>query len=757
MALLLDIAGGSNSDVNSVGWIRTPYGVRIVEDPFFNPRSILEYIQFATGMLDEAEPKPFTKEETVAFNELNSIMFGDEKLGKDFGFDANNSEDLIDGKNVMTMPIYADSRVGGQEAINPLWQFNRDDDITPEIYNSGNQKRRGMGRVYAEKYYSKQKILWLQPGLPRYKNIFKFLFESFDAEALDYNRNGFLSMINKVFKWIIKGAVWAITWPVVGPWALIRWFSDYGYNEISGYLRFEPCQIQYYEYVNSMLSYLAVGMGLYPYTSSFTARQLNKLSDTAQVMTEEKDGVKNQYAEINGFKGIDYDKMDKDNTDGVNNIPEILRDGPDIFKILNRRAKLYDPDNKYLNHTTRELTYLQQHGKENGLWEEEDVVGKDGKILIEKVEKKTIKNGDKEEEIPIVVAQQYVKENEIPSGWTKVTRTFMKSLTSTLYCTFDFFGFRIADNGTVEDSFSNSTEQLGVFSTINDVASNRRRDLNNYGGSIWLKGMVNAIRNAMTKDGATTITETLKNLSTEIFTRIGASALSGIGIGLGSAIQQGDGYFEVPEVWSNYSYDRSFTFTIQLRSRYGDPLSIFQSIYLPMLMLLVLASPRRAGEGTYTQPYCVKAICKGHLHVPMGMITNISVTRGRDRFGWNTSDQPTSVDVNLTIKDLSPSLFSAAQNIGFFDTFGHNTGTMNWLDTLAGLDLYEMLYSLPRKMRILSAAKLVRENTLWSPTYWGMWLGMSTAGRIANNFFDVQFSSEDLKARRNKLSGQLGR
>ena len=68
-------------------------------------------------------------------------------LGQKGEMDASLAENML--KN----PYYQDTRVGGNDAINCLWQFNRDDDIVHPVNETmkGGTKyeRLGMGRVYA--------------------------------------------------------------------------------------------------------------------------------------------------------------------------------------------------------------------------------------------------------------------------------------------------------------------------------------------------------------------------------------------------------------------------------------------------------------------------------------------------------------------------------------------------------------------------------------------------------------------------------
>ena len=130
----------------------------------------------------------------------------------------------------------------------------------------------------------------------------------------------------------------------------------------------------------------------------------------------------------------------------------------------------------------------------------------------------------------------------------------------------------------------------------------------------------------------------------------------------------------------------------------------------------------------YTAPFIVKAYCKGKFSISCGMVTSLSITSGKASFGWSDSELPTAVDVQLNIKDMSPAMFLAMQDIGLFDTFTRNESMMDYLDTLSALGIYERMYDYPRMMRKLTAAVLVKKNTIFSPEWWAFKTAKTRAG-----------------------------
>ena len=296
-----------------------------------------------------------------------------------------------------------------------------------------------------------------------------------------------------------------------------------------------------------------------------------------------------------------------------------------------------------------------------------------------------------------------------------------EALKGTLFGAGDFVGFRIERGLNCTENISNQTGPTGISQKLNQIAQQKRDEYDDSGGGSFVA------RLAKNLSEGKSIGDFAKTVGLEMLAQ-GASAF---GVGDISAIlTDGSGFIDIPEVWKGSSFSKSYSFTIQLRARYGDPTSIFQSIYIPLLMLLAAALPRSVGDNMYTSPFIINAYCKGKFAVPCGMITDMSISRGKDEFGWSSTNLPTAIDVSFSIKDLSPAVFLSMQDIGFFDTFTRNNNLMEYLDTLSALGISERLYLMPKSMRKLAAACLIKKNTIFSPTYWGAKIGRSPAARF---------------------------
>ena len=678
--ILRDAAGITSVGGDSNGWVRSPYGVRIAEDPNKAFKTLMEIERFV--LAQDADNSEITANVTQWMNILKNVEQSDASsaaLNKD-----KVTDEMAQGKSLYTSPNYTDTRVGGNDAINPYWQFNRDDDIVPPLLRIPGMEAftSGMGRVYAEMYDDNQEILWMRMGVPEFVNVLQFYTVSGNRQAaIAMNQGSIRTLVGKIIRMVFSTAIWAITFPVLAPFHINRWMMKMDSERITMYYYFKPAMPLYYETVNTMLSYLANDNGIVLNADGKTV---------AQVMREAGYSARS----VMPIDISEYSKSGKFSTNDCG-IPELLKNGPDIFTIMNRRAMLFNAQRVKV--TTRQLMEEQWKRQQET---SQYYVNPQPKYEVDK-------DGNFTE----------VKNNESEGVFTKS----FEALKGTLFGAGDFVGFRIERGLNCTENISNQTGPTGISQKLNQVAQQKRDEFDDTGGGSFVARLA---KNLSEKKS---IGDFAKTVGMELL----AKAASAVGIGdIGAILTDGSGFIDIPEVWKGSSFSKSYSFTIQLRARYGDPTSIFQSIYIPLLMLLAAALPRSVGDNMYTSPFIINAYCKGKFAVPCGMITDMSISRGKDEFGWSSTNLPTAIDVSFSIKDLSPAVFLSMQDIGFFDTFTRNNNLMEYLDTLSALGISERLYLMPKSMRKLAAATLIKKNTIFNPTWWGAKIGRSPAARF---------------------------
>ena len=110
-----------------------------------------------------------------------------------------------------------------------------------------------------------------------------------------------------------------------------------------------------------------------------------------------------------------------------------------------------------------------------------------------------------------------------------------------------------------------------------------------------------------------------------------------------------------PEIWSDSSFSRSYRITVKLNSPSGDKLSIFYNILVPIYHLIAFVLPRNSTGQTFYSPFLVRAYYKGIFNIDMGIITDMSVSKGSDG-EWTPDGLPTTAEVSFEIKDLYDAL-----------------------------------------------------------------------------------------------------
>ena len=250
--------------------------------------------------------------------------------------------------------------------------------------------------------------------------------------------------------------------------------------------------------------------------------------------------------------------------------------------------------------------------------------------------------------------------------------------------------FYLDEMNTVTESFENGTTESALASQINQFAD-----------------MSNEIRFLFGKDG--NVASQLIASGSDVTSSI-SSGLSGLAQGIGGGIvgslaNKGvnsvlnGGKIVFPKIWSDSSFSRGFSLDIKLRSPDHDDLSIYLNILKPYCKLLALVMPRRLDmkgrepdPNSYGAPFLVRAYCKGLFNIDMGMITSMSVSKGK-ACAWNDNGLPTEIDISLTIEDLYSSIAMSKVDIKKKSTplaVASNTSYMDFLANMAGLNIGKM-------------------------------------------------------------------
>lgn len=631
------MSAGPVSDTSQY-WERQPYGV-VLGKQFGDYEAALKAA--VSLMLD-------TKEDAEA---AISSGYGDALI------DSNKSDSVAgaSAKVQYQAPSYGDASIFGNDVMNPYAGFCRDDDICRDMYQYKKKETDcrgqpqhdvfGLGRVYAEKFDHRQQVVYFQFGIPKYRNLQSFIYGASDATISDANELGEVDMIQKISKWLISTVKFAFELPFIPlefGWRFLTNPGAVNDVKITEYFYFDPRMGLYFDHVNSILAVLAVNMGIY-----WPDKETEQLSES---------------------------------------MPLIIRNGPDIKKILSFRSSRYDVD--------------VEAATDKEKWIEKEAMKEPGEVTI---------------------TQQEGSIEHIHTVKT-MGEGFWKAVGTTLLDANQFIAFRLekgSDNAS--ETFSNTLQESQLQQRLNEAVSSQRsidRSLSaQSGGALaWVTEQANRFK--AFKDNV-------------------AALFSGSSTGIGQFVAYtaaGNGYYDLPQMWAGSNYTRSVSINIRLRAKTGgDPVSIFTSIMVPLSCLMTAVMPRAGGNASYVSPFILRAWCRGMFNIPAGIVQSLSISRGDSEYGWSITKQPTVVSVSMQIADLSPILFlSLAGSGGLLELFSNNSKLLDYLATLSGIGTKQRVYLMQNWKRGFKSGWLKLKQTWFSSAWYGTLLGESPLGNIAS-------------------------
>lgn len=246
-------------------------------------------------------------------------------------------------------------------------------------------------------------------------------------------------------------------------------------------------------------------------------------------------------------------------------------------------------------------------------------------------------------------------------------------------------------NSTSESSFA-STYDNSISSTAQEIWTLAGKGLNELTGSQFANGVIDG-------EGANATLDEMNNFISQY---LGNNSFAR-NLTLGATAMVTGGHIIFPEIWRDADFrSDSIGVTIKLTVPDQDDESVFWGLLLPMYAVLTLASPRGYNNiDAYRDPFMIRAFCQSMFHVEMGYITGVSITKGAECC-WTASGLPTSIEINLQIKDLYDSMYISSGTKDFrlswdiFDDikqvvaktpFLKNTAMLNWIANSCGVNL----------------------------------------------------------------------
>lgn len=261
----------------------------------------------------------------------------------------------------------------------------------------------------------------------------------------------------------------------------------------------------------------------------------------------------------------------------------------------------------------------------------------------------------------------------------------------------DYVSFYVDPNTSFSESANNSTNKSMVESSLFDTFGQMSKELSfflNSGGAGMADSLKQGIGDAITSIGQSQFTKTGGMLD-----RLLTSA--------GQLIEGGNIIF--PEIWSDSSYGKDYTFNMTFSAPYGHVEAIMNNVLAPFNHVLALALPRQTSANSFTSPFLLKAFAPGWFVCEMGICTSLSIEKTQ----WTVTGLPMEIKVSMGVRDLySQLMITPAHKPGMLT---QNTSLLNFLAVNAGVDLLEPDFKLKVKtiLKAIEGAFVDAPGNFW--------------------------------------------
>lgn len=685
---------------------------------------------------------------------------------------------------------FTDTSLGGNMVMNPSPQFTRFADIKVvgryAAHKSGQADgSSGMGRYYSEAIDDNKEVIHMRFGVPAFNSLTKFFTGFFDPAA------GYLANTGRTTSFFFtlgKAAGYVVGLPLL-PLNLIgsavnKLWNFFAETPNSKYYYLKPTMPLYWNAVNAICNGLAVNMGIVPRVripgmnnggdSNFQYTDTNRYdpqdnqdASTAQSFYKSNPNIYNEGGGIDIYRVAnraqrlaDIQRSNIALALENNNQPWYdIGDNPsatlrgNLLKVMeaaiadrgNETVNVYivngNPDKKILNAENlsdddldKMLGTSNGDGRKSLAPTSQIVSGIDAYLEL-------YLNSDFGQ---IRASNDGTTDYELADTWDIKKAGFDDLFTADRRGGSDFVSFKVDHTGTISESFSNNTKESDLQEKINSMGSSAR-------------SMRFNIADGNLGDGP--IGSAVKSIY-DMASGFAEGLAQSVGLG-GLMALTGRGFVDIPKMWESSSVSMpSMNYTIELRSPYGNKMSLFQNIYVPLAMLLAGTMPISTGKQSWTSPFLVEVHSKGRVSCRLGLVTSLSISRGEGNMGWTDDDRALGINVSFTVEDLSsmmhmpinpgnatPGMIAqgAAVALGSLVGIGDATEKLtsimhssnfdednnynDYLSVLSSLGLEDMIYS-TNKLRLSATRRMTNFRSWWSMGHFSQFVSGTVPGRV---------------------------
>lgn len=635
--------------------------------------------------------------------------------------EANSFDDFLRSKQTATSNFYKyeDTTLGGHRTMNPPAQHTRYCDPKGERLLPG--LSRGMGDYYSEAIDDNARTISMRFGVPEYTGLVSFFSNFYSSDAAQVVKSGKSSSF---FYDAGKLSGYVAILPFM-PFILIgRTLKALAGTPSTRFYYLRPAMPIYWNAVQSFVNRLAANIGL------------GVPQDNTELAVAKRDAqgmpVRDPETGAIVYDNIDFDIPNSQFDEYLKLMPSLwtANGSIDIYSLSTRAQRLSDVWNNYLAQIAADTSLVSDESWRErlssypGQTHHEMMKALTGTPLQMALQRwYSSPAGERAQD----ASTDDPKRGEMTQDAGVVDR-FMSYALAEARDGAQFVSFYIQDAGQASESFSSSTRTPDIGEKFNSVSSGVR------------------MARVSLADGNTGIAP--------VDAAIGAAkqfidgAVQGIQMS-GLLALAGNALTDIPKVWesSTASLPR-MDYTIQLRTPYGNKLSRFQNLLIPLAMILVGGLPRSTGAQSYGSPFLVELYDKGRAQTRLGIIESINVTRGVGNIGWTQDDEFLGVDVTLTIADLSSIVhMPLGTSSGPLDVirpgglnrafFGDDTAFTDYLAVLSSMGLADQIYRTRAMARNWRRMKL-EFSSFFSVSHAASWFGGTLPGRVISALSNVR-------------------